>query len=107
MRFAASFFASCLVLTVSRAFAVQVETFTTSSKNKEVALVESESPFPFEFEAEGTYIGGGSLERGKRRDTFISDFDGYQARAHFILTPLPNIGIPRLGVQTERYSFSY
>src|SRR5947209_2166298 len=107
MRFLASFLAFCLALTASPAFAVQVETFTTSSKNKEVALVESESPFPFEFEAEGTYIGSGSLERGKRGDTFISDFDGYQARAHFILTPMTKIGILRLGVQTERYSFSY
>src|SRR3954452_25285674 len=107
MRFVASFSAFCLALTVSPVFAVQVETFTTSSKNHEVALGQFESPLSFEFDAEGTYIGNGSLERVKRGDMVINDFDGYQARAHFILTPMTKIGILRLGIQTERYSFSY
>ncbi len=107
MRFVASLVFFCLALTVSPAFAVQVETFTTSSKNKEVALVESESSFSFEFDAEGTYIGNGSLQRGERGDNVIRDFDGYQGRISFILTPRTKIGILRLGVQTERYSFSY
>ncbi len=107
MRIVTSLVAFCLALTVAPAVAVQVETFTTSSKDKEVALVESESPFSFEFEAEATYIGSGDVERGERGDNVIRDFDGYQGRVHFILTPMTKIGILRLGVQTERYSFSY
>jgi Domain of unknown function (DUF6268) len=106
MRIVASIVAFCLALTAGRAFAVKVETFT-SKESKDVALVESESAVSFEFEAEGTYIGNGNLERGEKGDMVIRDFDGYQGRIRFVLTPMTKIGILRLGLQTERYSFSY
>ena len=98
--------ALCLVLTAAQAFAVQVETYSTSSKS--VALVESEeSSFSFEFDIEGTYVGDGDVERGERGDLVIRDFDEVQARVRFLLTPMTKIGILRLGVQTERYAFSF
>src|SRR5688572_4068014 len=93
--------ALCLLLTAARAFAVQVETYSTSSKS--VALVESEeSPFSFEFDAEGTYTGDGDIERGERGDMRITDFDAAHGRVRFLLLPMTKIGILRLGVQTER-----
>ena len=98
--------ALCLLLAASRAFAVQVETYSTSSKS--VALMESaESAFSFEFDVEGTYVGDGDIERGERGDMVIRDFDEAQARVRFLLTPMTKIGILRLGVQTERYAFSF
>ena len=106
MRIVASILAFCLALTAGRVFAVKVETFT-SKESKDVALVESQSSLPFEFDAEGTYIGKGDLERGEKGDMVIRDFDGYQGHIHFVLTPMTKIGILRLGIQTERYSFSY
>jgi hypothetical protein len=106
MRIVTSIVALCLVLTAGRAFAVQVETFT-SKESKDVALVEAESPFSFEFHAEGAYAGNGDVQRGETGNLRIQDFDESNARVHFILTPRTKIGILRLGVQTERYSFSY
>lgn len=97
--------ALCLILTAANAFAVQVEAYSTSSKN--VALVESQSSFSFEFEVEGTYVGGGDVERGERGNLVIRDFDETQGRIRFVLTPMTKIGILRLGVQTERYSFGF
>ena len=97
--------ALCLILTAANAFAVQVETYSTSSRN--VALVESQSSFSFEFEVEGTYVGGGDVERGERGNLVIRDFDETQGRIRFVLTPMTKIGILRLGVQTERYSFGF
>jgi hypothetical protein len=98
--------ALCLLLAAVNVFAVQVETYSTSSKS--VALVESEeSPFSFEFDVEGTYVGGGDIERGERGDMVIRDFDEAQARVRFLLLPMTKIGILRLGVQTERYAFSF
>ena len=98
--------ALCFLLIAVNAFAVQVETYSTSSKS--VALVESvESPFSFEFDIETTYVGEGNVERGERGDMVIRDFDEFQGRVRFLLTPMTKIGILRLGVQTERYAFSY
>jgi opacity protein-like surface antigen len=94
--------AFCFVLTMGKAFAVQVETYSTSSKD--VALVESESAFSFEFNAEDTYAGNGDVERGCLS---VRNFHENDARVHFILTPRVAIGILRLGVETERYSFGY
>jgi hypothetical protein len=95
----------CVALAATKAFAVQVETYSTSSKN--VALVEQESSFSFEFEAEAAYFGGGSVQRGETGNLRINDFDGGQARVHFILTPRTKIGILRLGVAMEHYSFGF
>jgi opacity protein-like surface antigen len=104
-RLAAANFLLCFLLSGTKSFAVQVETHPSSSKN--VALVESEAPFSFEFEAEGTYVGDGDVERGERGDLTINDFHESQARVRFVLTPRVKIGILRLGLQHERYSFSF
>jgi opacity protein-like surface antigen len=92
----------CLSLAACKAFAVQVETNSPPSKN--VALVESESSFSFEFQAEETYVGDGDVHRGSLN---VRDFDESDSQFHFILTPRVRIGILRLGVQAERYSFSF
>ncbi len=92
----------CLALGAVRSFAGEVENNSTPSKN--VALVESESPFSFEFHAEETYVGSGDVVRGSLS---VRDFDESDTRVHFILTPRVKIGILRLGVQAERYSFGY
>jgi len=97
--------ALCLALAAVRAFAVEVETNSTSSKN--VALVESESAFSFEFHAEAAYFGDGDVQRGETGNVRINDFDGSQARVQFILTPRTKIGILRLGVAMEHYSFGF
>ncbi|PYI91713.1 MAG: hypothetical protein DME97_12535 [Verrucomicrobia bacterium] len=105
MRIAATTVVLCLALAAGRAFAVQVETYSTSSKeSKDVALVESEAPFSFEFHAEQTYAGNGDVQRGSLS---VRNFHESDTRIHFILTPTTKIGVLRLGVQTERYSFGY
>jgi Domain of unknown function (DUF6268) len=97
--------ALCLIFAAAGAFAVQVETYSTSSKN--VALVESQSAFSYEFDIEGAYFGSGDMQRGETGNLRINDFDGAQARVHFILTPLTKIGILRLGLAKETYSFNF
>ncbi len=92
----------CLAFAAANAFAVEVETNSTASKN--IALVESEAPFSFEFQAEETYVGQGDVHRGSLN---VRDFDESDTKLHFILTPRVKIGVLRLGVQAERYSFSY
>ncbi len=91
-----------LALAAVRSFAVEVETNSTASKT--VALVESESSFSYEFHAEETYVGKGDVQRGTLS---VRDFDESDTKFHFILTPRVKIGILRLGVQAERYSFSF
>lgn len=105
MKTAIKIIALCLVLAATRSFAVKVETFSTSSKN--VALVESESSFSFEFDVEGAYFGDGDVQRGETGNLRITDFDGSQARVRFVLTPRTKIGILRLGVAMEHYSFGF
>src|SRR6476469_2051006 len=108
MKITASLVAFCLVLAMGNAFGVVVETYSTSNKeNKDVALVEAQSSFPFEFDAEGAYVGEGSVQRGERGDMVIRDFHETQGMVRFVLTPMTKIGILRLGLQTERYSFSF
>jgi Domain of unknown function (DUF6268) len=108
MKITASIVAFCLVLALGKALAVQVETYSTSNKeSKDVALVEAQSSFPFEFDAEGTYVGEGSVERGERGDMVIRDFHETQGMIRFVLTPMTKIGILRIGLQTEHYSFSF
>jgi len=98
----------CLLLVAGKAFAVVVETYSTSNKeSKDVALVESQSSFSFEFNVEGTYVGEGDVQRGERGDMVIRDFHETQGQVRFVLTPMTKIGILRLGLQTERYAFSF
>jgi len=100
--------ALCLALVASKSLAVDVEVHSNSASSKNVALVESESPFSFEFHAEGTYVGGGDVLRNRGSgDLHINDFDESDALVRFILTPRVKIGILRLGVQHERYSFGF
>src|SRR3954468_17597471 len=106
MRIVTGIVVLCLGLTAGRTFAVQVETFSTK-ENKDVALVETHSSFPFEFDVEGTYVGNGDVARGERGNLVISDFHETQGMVRFVLTPMTKIGILRLGLQTERYSFSF
>jgi opacity protein-like surface antigen len=106
MRIVASIVAFCFALSSRPAFAVKVETFSTK-ENKNVALVESQSAFPFEFEIEGTYVGDGDVHRGEHGDMVINDFHETQGMVRFVYTPMTKIGILRLGLQTERYSFSF
>jgi hypothetical protein len=94
--------ALCLALAAVRSFAVQVETNSPPPKN--VALVESESSFSFELNAEETYVGDGDV---LRRNLSVRDFDESDTKLSFILTPRVKIGILRLGVQAERYSFGF
>jgi opacity protein-like surface antigen len=106
MRIVTSIVALCLGLTAGRTFAVEVETFS-SKETKDVALVETHSSFPFEFDVEGTYVGNGDVQRGERGNLVIRDFHETQGMVRFVLTPMTKIGILRLGLQTERYSFSF
>jgi hypothetical protein len=94
--------AVCLVLAAGNAFAVQVEAYSNSPKD--VALVESESSVSFEFDADGTYVGSGDVKRGTLR---VQNFDETDAHVHYILTPRVKIGILRLGMQAEHYSFGF
>src|ERR1700730_111861 len=102
MRTAAITVALCLVLITGKAFAVQVE--TSSASKKDVALVEPESSVSFEFDADGTYVGSGDVKRGTLR---VQNFDETDAHVHYILTPRVKIGILRLGMQAEHYSFGF
>ena len=94
--------AFCLSLAAVRLFAVQVDVNAPSSKD--VALVESESSVSFEFDADGTYVGSGDVKRGSLR---VQDFDETDTHVHYILTPRVKIGILRLGMQAEHYSFGF
>ena len=97
--------AFCLSLVAVRLFAVQVEVNSPSSKN--VALVESESSVSFEFDADGTYVGSGDVQRGERGNLRVQNFDETDTHFHYILTPRVKIGILRLGMQAEHYSFGF
>src|ERR1700674_470172 len=97
--------AFCLSLAAVRLFAVQVEVNSPSSKN--VALVESESFVSVEFDADGTYVGSGDVQRGERGNLRVQNFDETDTHFHYILTPRVKIGILRLGMQAEHYSFGF
>ncbi len=47
------------------------------------------------------------MQRGETGNLRINDFDGGQSRVRFLFTPRTKIGILRLGVQTEHYSFGF
>jgi hypothetical protein len=94
-----------LALAAMNAFAVKVETYSADGKN--IALVESESSFSYEFHLEAAYFGSGDVERGEHGNLIINDFDGSDTKFHFILTPRTKIGILRVGVEAEQYSFGF
>jgi hypothetical protein len=61
-------------------------------------------PLTGEFSAEGTYVGDGSVERGGKK---ISDFDEIDSDLQLILTPRTKLGVLRLGVEWQRFSFGF
>jgi hypothetical protein len=83
------------------------ETLSTSS-----ALEETRSTFPFEFTLEGSWVGEGAVDRTSRLlgvpGVTINRrirFEEIHTAATAIYTPRTAIGILRLGVRWERYSF--
>ena len=57
--------------------------------------------------SKGRIVGDGNVQRGERGNLVIRDFHETQGLVRFVLTPMTKIGILRLGLQTERYSFSF
>jgi hypothetical protein len=61
-------------------------------------------PLTGEYVAEGTYVGGGDVERGRKR---VSDFDEIDSNLRLVLTPRTKFGVLRLGAEWERLSFGF
>ncbi len=59
-------------------------------------------PLSGEFSAEGTYVGEGDVERGGKR---VNDFDEIDSDIRLVLTPRIKLGVLRLGMEWERFSF--
>ena len=57
-----------------------------------------------EYVAEETYVGEAAVKHGHRS---ISDYDESDTTLQFILTPRIKLGVLRLGVQWERFSFGF
>lgn len=57
-----------------------------------------------EYSAEETYIGDASVSRGNRE---ISDFDEHNTILRLVLTPRAEIGVLRLGLEWEHFSFGF
>jgi len=55
-----------------------------------------------EYSFDETYIGEADVARGRRR---VSDFDESNTVIRFVLTPRINLGVLRLGVEYEQFSF--
>ncbi|CAN5816657.1 hypothetical protein BH20VER1_BH20VER1_23490 [soil metagenome] len=73
-----------------------------SKVNGNGTVEETPSAFPFELTLEGAYVGGGNVKRGER---VIRDLEEVHTLARFIYTPRIAVGILRLGVGWERFSF--
>jgi len=61
-------------------------------------------PLSGEYLAEGTYVGEGDVERGRKR---VSDFDEIDSNLRLLLTPRTKFGVLRLGAEWERFSFGF
>lgn len=57
-----------------------------------------------EYTAEETYVGEASVRRGDRH---VNDYDEHDTLLRFILTPRIKVGVLRLGVMWERFSFGF
>jgi hypothetical protein len=64
---------------------------------------ESLSNIPVEYTLEDTYVGEGDVQRGPNKT--VRDFDENDSIVHLVLTPRTKIGVLRLGVEWERFSF--
>jgi Domain of unknown function (DUF6268) len=62
-------------------------------------------PLSGEYVAEGTYVGGGDVERGPRKR--VRDFDEIDSDIRLVLTPRTSLGVLRLGAEWERFSFGF
>jgi hypothetical protein len=61
-------------------------------------------PLTGEYVAEGTYVGEGDVERGRKR---VSDFDEIDSNLRLVFTPRTKLGVVRLGAEWERFSFGF
>jgi hypothetical protein len=61
-------------------------------------------PLTGEYLAEGTYVGEGDVERGRKK---VSDFDEIDSNLRLIFTPRTKLGVVRLGAEWERFSFGF
>ncbi|MEP6603646.1 MAG: DUF6268 family outer membrane beta-barrel protein [Spartobacteria bacterium] len=61
-------------------------------------------PFSGEYSFEETYVGEAGVRRGNRE---ISNFDESDTILRFIFTPRVKIGVLRLGIEYERFSFGF
>jgi Domain of unknown function (DUF6268) len=70
------------------------------------ALAEEPStsfwPLSGEYTADATYVGEGDVERGGKH---VNDFDEIDSDIRLVLTPRIKLGVLRLGVEWERFSF--
>jgi len=57
-----------------------------------------------EYSAEVTYVGEADVRRGRR---LVSDFDESDMILRFVATPRTKIGVLRLGLEWERFSFGF
>jgi Domain of unknown function (DUF6268) len=60
-------------------------------------------PLTGEYVAEGTYVGGGDVQRGPNKR--VSDLDEIDSTLRLVLTPRTKFGVLRLGAEWERFSF--
>jgi hypothetical protein len=70
------------------------------------ALAQEAVSFPLsgEYRAEETYVGQADVHRGART---VANFDESDSILRFILTPRMKLGVLRLGVEWERFSFGF
>ena len=62
------------------------------------------SPLSAEYSAGVTYVGEADVRRGNK---LVSNFDESDTMLHFVLTPRIKLGVLRLGVEYERFSFGF
>jgi hypothetical protein len=95
-------FLSLLALPALSLFSFAGPVAETSTSETEAV----ETPFQFsgEFTIEQAYLGGGEVKRGNRS---VDDLDEYYSNLQFIYAPRIAVGILRVGVQWERYSFGF
>jgi opacity protein-like surface antigen len=60
--------------------------------------------FSGEFVVDETYVGNGDVQRGQH---VLRDFDESDTLLRFVLTPRIKLGVLRLGVEWERFSFGF
>jgi opacity protein-like surface antigen len=60
--------------------------------------------FSGEFVVDETYVGNGDVQRGQH---VLRDFDESDTLLRFVLTPRIKLGVLRLGIEWERFSFGF